>query len=688
MGVPQIPRFSIYAQGGDKIGDLGYFMRCAYWYWYQKGFWGVAISAIIDFLNTLAVFILAFIFTMRFHWESALNCTENECTEALLFSNLSRPYIIKRNFVGYTFGFVFLTSSLVATLYEGCLMLLAIRIHREVDEVSRLAGVDTGFLTPIHRWAYQRRRGVGGLEGHEAVDMKGDRDFVLTTMPWDVYLHKICTYINKTNKLKFYHEPLDALRAVQALLQRENFLVAIHDSGMLDHGTLSFLGPDALSFVVSTLFDPFNTVYMRYESIWTVRAHILAYIILHLCLFLFITTYITVKVLVKNAGQFKSNYREFSQNEWNHWAFWRFRLFNEVDHLHQCRLVNAREIAVRMVSRLSVSDSMNRLMRRLSSTFIFIFITLSFLNSSLLISGHFASLSFVWWLTISLLVYTSFSEVDPREREYVYTEDLKELVGVTHFSAPEWYVSGDSFYYHLSKHFFKSLLHIILHDLFCDTMQPFLLLWALRDGSVDNLLEFMRRSSVFVEGVGSVVLGSAFESMGSPLTPLDDASDSDDPSSLSPFHSNSKFMPKFSMSKRSVSSRSIKLYQSVASFAAVYPQWMVQHVDDVASAPDPLHAFLGELRGSVEKHFNDSSQSRNSDRLRKSWNPYFSVQSCHEHNFWEGGKADMTPGWCVAMTSHERERLFVSQLGFGKTAIDTPVCETYRAHKHVLYDKR
>ncbi|CCW71132.1 unnamed protein product [Phytomonas sp. Hart1] len=624
---------------------------------------------------------------MHFRWGTALHCTESECAQALLFSGFSKPYILKRNFIGYTFGFVFLTSSLVATVYEGCLMFFTIRIHREVDEVSRLAGVDTGFLTPIHRWAFQQRQGVGVLEGHEALGVQGERNSVLTTMSWDAFLEMICTYLNKAKRLKFYNEPLDVLRATQAQLQRENFLVAVYDSGILDRGTLSFLGPDALSFVVSTMFDHFNTVYMRYESIWMIRGYLLIYIIVHLCLFLFTTTYIILKVLLKNAGQFKSNYREFSQNEWNHSAFWRFRLFNEVDHLHQSRLVNARDIAARMFSHLSVSDSMNRLMRRISSTFIFIYIVLSFLNSSLLINGHFAGLSFVWWLTISLLVYTSLSVIDPREREYAYMEDLKRLVSITHFSAPEWYVSGDSFYYHLSKHFFNSLFHIILKDLFCDTMQPFLLLRALFDGSVDNLLEFIRRSSVFVEGVGSVVLGSTFERMGSQAALLGEVSDLDDSSSLVVLPSSVKIMGKFLMFKGTGLRRNVKFYQSIASFAAVHPRWMAKQIEDAGDAPDPLQAFLKELRGSVERNLNDFSHNQHSD-LQKSWNPYFSVQSNHENKFLEDSSPDSTQGLDPIMTSHERERLFVAQLNFGKTFAYASACGTYSRDIHSAYDKQ
>ncbi|KAG5475530.1 hypothetical protein LSCM4_04112 [Leishmania orientalis] len=687
----RVPRSSLRFAGSGRIEDMRLFTQTLYTYWYHKGYWGATVASAVDFLNTLVLFSVVVIFTMRFDWATALSCAEADCAVHPLVIGLHAPYIFRSTFWGHLWGLIFLSTTVGSCVYELARFVETYYLQYEVEEVAREAGVDTGFLTPLHRWRYHLRRGLDGRDGHEFIGLCGGDTIALSTAGWGEFLETMCAAVGRSGSVKFGApgEPLDPLRAVQGLMQLENYVVALHEADALQGTALQYVSPGVIMTLIDSMFDAFRTVESRHKCVWAVRTTMVTYAVLYGAGYFFFCVYVTLKVLVKNAAQVKVNYWALSQRMWTTEAQWRFRLYNEVKHLHACRLRAGAEVAERMVDRLRVSNSVSRLLRRISSACVLVTAVLSFLNPALLIGASIGGLTLVWWLTLALMLYACVPEVDPREREYVYVTDLERLLDSIHYDAAQWFQSADAFYEHITATFFKNRLLIVLNGLLQSLALPFLLVYALRDGSVEALVEFVLQHSTTVDGVGSIAVGSdwsAFSLSGAPLDEHD--SSGTNPASASTRSNDADLsatlLGRATAVTGSAHKRAEKVQLSVASFAAVYSQWTLRHIDGPTGRKTPascqdvaLDDFLRHLshrvREAAATHVasaalvDDQIISRDSLALTKSAQSERRFRVAREAAEQRMDGADDETGGLPAFaagstTAHEREQLYVSQV--------------------------
>ncbi|CBZ35200.1 hypothetical protein, conserved [Leishmania donovani] len=695
--VLRVPRFTLRFPGSGRIEDMRLFTQTLYRYWYHKGFWGATVASAVDFLNTFVLFIVAVIFTMRFDWAVALSCVESECAAHPLVRGLHAPYIFRSTFWGHLWGFIFLSSTVGSCAYELARFVETYYLQYEVEEVAREAGVDTGFLTPLHRWRYHLQRGLDGRAGHEFIGLCGGDAIALSTAGWGEFLETICAAVGRSGSVKFGApgEPLDPLRAVQGLMQLENYLIALHEADALRGTALQYVSPSVIRTLIDSMFDAFRTVESRHKCVWAVRSTMVTYAVLYGAGFLFFCVYVTLKVLVKNAAQVKVNYWALSQRMWTTEAQWRFRLYNEVEHLHACRLRAGSEVAERMVDRLRVSNSVSRFVRRVCSTCVLVTAILSFLNPALLIGSSIGGLTLVWWLTLALMLYACAPEVDPREREYAYITDLERLVDSIHYDAAEWFHSADAFYEHITTTFFKNRLLVVVTGLLESLALPVLLVYALGDGSVEALVEFVLQHSTTVDGVGSIAAGSDWSSSSLSRTPPGEHDSGGVNHASASTHSkdadtSATLLGKPAAATGSAHKRAEKVQLSVASFAAVYSQWTLRHIDGPTGRESPascqdaaLNNFLRQLSLRVrEAAITHAASVASADELmisRDSLAPSKSVRS--ERRFrvpredaeqridGADGETSGLPAFAAgSTTAHEREQLFVSQVSSSRHA--------------------
>ncbi|KPA73501.1 hypothetical protein ABB37_09817 [Leptomonas pyrrhocoris] len=690
--VLRLPRFSLRFAGSGKIEDMRAFMQALYVYWYNKGFWGATVASAVDFLNTLVLFVVAVTFTMRFDWVTALTCAEAECATHHLISGLHAPYLFHTTVWGHIWGFVFLSATCGACAYELTHFVETYYLQSEIEEVAREAGIDTGFLTPLHRWRYHWQRGLNGRDGHESIGLRVGNSIALSTAGWGDFLEAICAAVGRSGSVKFGApgEPLDPLRAVQALMQLENYLIAFHEGDAFRGTALRYVSSSVLTMLLASMFDAFRTVESRHKAMWAVRSTMVLYAVLYGAGYPFFCLYAVLKVLVKNAAQVKVNYWALSQRTWTSAAAWRFRLYNEVEHLHASRLRAGAEVAESMVARLRISNSVSRLVRRVCGTCVLVTALLTFLNPGLLIGGFIGGLTLVWWLTLTLTLYACVPEVDPREREYAYAADLEKLVSHLHFDTREWFESADIFYEHLTKHFFKNRLQTVLTSLIENLALPALLLYALYDGSVEALVEFVVQHSTTVDGIGSIAVGSDWTS--SSLTGSTEGGEegerelSDTDGATRSAHgkdsaSSATLLGAATAPTGTAHSRARKVQQSVASFAAVYSGWNLRHIDGTTGeaplATNVHDASLQLFLRDLSQRVCESSKGGAAENLSASANSFMPPVSARtepsragpretaveEANNDEGGTAGgVLPFTAGSTTAHEREQLFVSQV--------------------------
>ncbi|RNF08738.1 putative proteasome regulatory non-ATPase subunit [Trypanosoma rangeli] len=637
MGFIRVPSFSLRYQGSGRIEDIHLFMTCLYQLWYHRGPWNCCLASLVDFLNSLVLFCVVFFLALMFDWPTALNCDEVSCGHVTLVHGVRRPTIFGTNHM--VLALILLLSSSVAAVYELLRFVETCRLQSELYGMLR-GLVDCGYITPVHRLLHRWRSMCARVEGHEEIGLTGGLQFV-GDLSWGSFLDLVCERIQKDRDFGIVaHKEFDSLRAVQALMVYDNYFIALHEHGVLEKGTLKYVDNDLLKIIICGMFDEFNTLKDEKNQVSLVRWQVIKCLVCYVLLYPFVVTLSLLRVLIKNAAIMRSDWGNYMEMDWSNHAQWNFRLYNEVPHFLSARLSAGRKIAVGMVLQLQPYTNVGRFIRRMASMVVFVTLLISFMNAPLFISGTIGGISFVWWLSIALVLFTVFTDKIPVQREYNYTVDLSQLIVNLHYWEDEWMRSGERFYTALTRTFLKSRATVILADLAHTLFMPVILLGVLFDGSIVELVNGVFNETVTVDGLGSVSRGSAFG--------LLCAGSSDDAALESCLDE--------------------KGAKSIASFSAIYAGWSakrMQAAEEVCKTTESgLHstAALNRLVKNLHEQMNVQNHP---DQIRGS--------ACFSSAF---RSAPANEGFLQSTlwgqsNAHEREKMFVSQV-MGKVLSEFP----------------
>nr|CCC94708.1 conserved hypothetical protein [Trypanosoma congolense IL3000] len=624
-----IPSFSLRYGGSGRIEDMHVFMKNLYRFWVYKGLWVSCLASLVDFLNSIVVFILVLFLTMIFDWSVAVSCDEVSCGSVSLTHGMRLP----TEYGGWRFmlSLVLLISSAASVLYEFMKFLETCIMQLETERILHTV-VDTGFATPIHRAMHVWRRMRSQLDGHE--ELHEDLLPFIGTMTWGNFLEEVCLRIQQDRSFGVVaYQEFDTLRAVQALMMYENYFITLHQHGVLDWGALKYVDDTVLKVLISSLFDEFNTIERAEGKVALLRWQVVKCLTLYTFLYPFVVVLFMLRLLVKNAAMMRTDWGGYMAKDWNRRAYWTFSLFNEVPHVLSARIAIGRQIAVEMVDRLKPYSNGKRFICRTASGVILVLIGLSIVNTSLLVSGTLCGIPLLWWLTVSLTIFSVCNETKPVQREYNYLHDLGRLIKQLHYSQKEWSYSGETFYNTIRWDFLKSRFTLIGGDLARTLFLPCILLSLLCDSSLQALVDCVQAESVRVDGLGSVAREAAFDSQR-----CDGGRDEDESNVFSGF--------------------SEKWAKSIASFSAIYPQWAAKHMHHGASADDVLKAsaphrtldfFVTDLHNRVDE---EVKKSQCAEISRAALDSTIPSEAQHNHN------SSLT----FNDTAHEREQLFVSQM--------------------------
>ncbi|KAG8346816.1 putative Autophagy protein Apg9 [Trypanosoma vivax] len=630
----QLPSFSLRYKSSGRVEDMHVFMTNLYRFWNFRGLWTSCTASFVDFLNSLVVFAVVVFLTTMFDWSTALACDEITCGNVTLMHSLRPPS--RANLKQLLFIIVLLSSTFASVCYELVIFISTCKLQCELE--TMLCGVvDGGYKTPFHRFVHVWRRMRAGFKGHEEGPLQSELPFV-GNMGWGEFLETVCARIRQDRSFgTLLHHEFDSLRAIQALMVYDNYLITLHHHKVVEKGSLKYLDDALLKFLISGMFDEFNTLNSGKAQVRSLRWKVAGLFILSLLLYPFIISLLVVRVLVKNAAAMRTDWGGFMNKDWNNRARWTFRLYNEVPHILSARIVQGRQISTAMAERLRPSSSSRRFACRTSSAIVLVTVGLSLMNTSLLVSGSVFGVPLVWWLTLSLAAFSVFNDSTPVQREYSYNFDLERLIEQLHYRQREWFYSGEAFYHALTHDFLKSRISLIMGDVACTLFMPLILLKLLLDNSLRELVDCIYAESVRVDGLGTVVRQAAFDFHG--------ISSANDRSAYDSF--------------------SEKCVMSIASFSSVYTVWATQRVRSAGALANatgsgqPVDSTLDRLLVRLHQRVEDNQTSK----------PYPGHRSPSDSPGCKKTEEDDPCGdnffystsW-ERRTAHEREQLFVSQL--------------------------
>jgi len=399
--------------------------------------------------------------------------------------------------------------------------------------------------------AFVRKHFRHNYDSHDGVEMTGAVRR-LEDLPWNEFLERFVMYV-RTNGARsgiLNPENFDELRAMQLLMWYDNFHILTRHEKTFEGTFLRFASDDLVQILIESLFDEFNTFNASDDQITKVESTLKRYLILHTVLYPFMITYFIAKLFVKNVAVVKSKPTDYFAREWTPASLWKFRLYNEVEHLARARYAAGSELTRTMLAKSKTRSESDRFAQRLAATVIFIVVVLTVLNSFLITEGVVGGRTLLWWMTGALFVYSATAEETPREREYHHLKDLKKLTHHLHYDEDVWESSSRSFSGSIKWTHFHLRLYINLVAVLSAIFAPIILLRIYCDQSVPVLIQTLNDRSHSVSGVGCFAAPSVFAPTNLPDTPRD-----------------------VRLPAAESHSFEFKRERSIASFAAVYEVW-------------------------------------------------------------------------------------------------------------------
>lgn len=564
-----------------SMRDVHLLMRTAYNQWKNEGTWRTIMEAVVDVLKCGVLALSIFVLGFMVNWDTVITCkTELECQQTPVMHSPSFKTVPGAHTL---LLLILFSSAVMACLYECKRCAETVYLQYELHDLLSRA-IDCGPRSPFHTLRDIWFRYRAASSGHEELPL-GEDIPLLSDLSWSEFLHALCIVIQKEKSLAIHRQQrFDELRAIQALMVYDNYFIALHQKLLHPESSYGFSGPaislidqSILRFLIQSLFDSSNCLDVVVDQRRAIGEKLFKYLVAYWAFYPFFVSHALVKMVVKNVAAFRARPSEFLDRQWTEKSWWSFRLFNEVPHVTDERLVAAQHLANEMLGRIGRPSAFAKFIERLSATVIVAILFLSFMNPAVLMGGIVADRSLVWWLSTWFLVFTAFHASELPLREYNHKRDLRTLCHLIHYERAVWSVSGSRWGTSVQWDYFQSRWYVLGAALMKTLLMPLILLKLYFDDSIPLLVEVIQEHSSRVDGVGSIA---------------SDADFSHNPNDAPHPHPLRLCRPNLEAATAQSFSGDVhyKHEKSIASFASVYPRWRQRATSD---ALDSAAAELG-----------------------------------------------------------------------------------------------
>ncbi|WOL15401.1 Peptidase S28 [Canna indica] len=534
----------------EPIIDLDLFFERLYSYYCAKGLWCIIIKWIVEIFNV--IFMVGFIafFLLYVDWDAlrkakcgveAVELGEKPC-------DLAKEVIKNHPLVPFTITKAIIIGSMVILTFYGLFNFL--KFFVQLKNTVKI------------RHFYYNRLNVTDRE--------------IQTTPWPTILEKVIQ-LQKSQQLCVVKD-LSAHDVVMRIMRKENYLIAMLNKGVLALSISSWI-PGAGPAVKSRRTGMKNHLILPKTLEWTLdwcifqsmfdskfclRRDFLAnpsslrkrlvfvgigMLLISPCLVIFMLVYL----FLRHAEQFYHHPSTASSRRWSNLSKWILREFNEVDHLFTHRLNNSAVHASNYLKQFPspLISIIAKFVSFVSGGFAAILIIIAFLDESLL-EGHIFGRNLFWYAAVFGTVTAISRAAVTDELQVLDPEGAMSLVVQhTHYMPKRWRGRENT---DAVRAEFETLFQytgmMLLEEMASIFITPYLLMFVVPK-RVDDILRFISKFTVYVDGVGDVCSLSFFDFQS---------------------HGNKKFGSPFDVERDKRSSQG-KMEKSYLSFQSTYPYW-------------------------------------------------------------------------------------------------------------------
>ncbi|CCD22362.1 autophagy protein ATG9 NDAI_0A02040 [Naumovozyma dairenensis CBS 421] len=239
--------------------------------------------------------------------------------------------------------------------------------------------------------------------------------------------------------------------------------------------------------------------------------------VLNIILSPFLVTYFILLYFFRYFNEYKTSPGSLSARQYTPMAEWKFREYNELYHIFKKRLGLSMNVANKYIDQFpkEKTNLILKFVAFLSGSFIAILATLTLVDSENFINFEITNdKSVVFFFTIFGAIWTvSRNAVSQEYNTFNPEETVRELASYTHYLPKEW---KNAYHTEEVKNDFCKLYNlrivILLRELTSLVLTPFVLWFAL-PRSAENIVDFFREASTYVDGLGYVCKYAMFENV-------------------------------------------------------------------------------------------------------------------------------------------------------------------------------
>lgn len=477
-----------------NITNLDEFFSLVYQYFQEKGFWCIFFSRVLRLATVLFMIVFSTFLLVMIDWFALWYCNGEACKNA---------------------SFIFIPKSLDdLNIY---------RVTVLVFETVFLCFWIVLLILSVYQVAAMIK--IKNFYNHDLGISEGD----VQTITWSELVEKIVQIQRERPGSISRVKTLDEWDIANLIMRKDNYLIAFINKDILNlRIPLPFIGHEHilsesllfnLRYVISLMFD--NDYNIRDDFIRNpneLRWKFIYLGVLNLIAAPFVFVFLVVYLLFKYAAEIRLGGlgTTFLDRRWSTYARYRFKEFNELNHIFEARMKRSIHPAKNYLQQFPyyLLSTIAQTVMFFASACIAVIVAMTFIKSDLLVFTSFFNQNLVWWLSLLILVFTNAKSLVIEENQtFDPNHYINALVKETHYLPPHWMGKG----HHMRvlgefQELFQPNIILLLKELSSIVITPLILCFSLAN-SAENVCKFVDQVTTEMEAIGHVCGFATFDAV-------------------------------------------------------------------------------------------------------------------------------------------------------------------------------
>lgn len=328
----------------------------------------------------------------------------------------------------------------------------------------------------------------------------------------------VFTWNDIINKMIKYDNSLNHHIIISNIMKYDNYMVALVNQDILNVRKTYYSNyfEWMIRFcIINRLFNgsTLDMIFIKDVKLIKRNMKILGIITLVLSPFIFIIT--GVYYIVKCTADFYTKKTYFGPKDWSNYAKWKFREFNELEHIFNKRMFLSHKYAYEYESRFTSNliQIFVNFITLILGTLITVLLFITFFDERIMLYLKIYDRNLLWYIAVltGIIAVCRMLLTDDKHKEKTHEELLDNVVKYTHYYSESWKTVNNNIIILNEFHqLYNYTLASIFRELLGIFIAPLLMIYKINK-RVPVILSFIENSTSYNEKIGHICKYSDFE---------------------------------------------------------------------------------------------------------------------------------------------------------------------------------